>query len=198
MKHHTTPSTITNIENQYITQNIVNHNSVSINISVDKKDLQDVLIPFYDKFDISHISHEKKMELIIKTAYKDTMEEILKNDANLNYYLVNSKEGYIYEDKIKNFIKMNSKEIHKNICQKLQKSLSDIIHEYKEKEYIRNEQMFKNYLYLVNESYIQYLDNNKDFVIPMTKIIDQSFELNKDRFNHVFEELKGKTILIDA
>ena len=91
------------------TNNTLNHitNNITINLKLDS------LVPFDKDWDLSHINSSTKQALIISLVkYTKTLEQILKNENNMNVLLdKNSEKGFIYKDN--NFEEMSKDDIIK-------------------------------------------------------------------------------------
>lgn len=85
-------------------------------------------IPFDEEWDISMI--DKKIQssfLISKFMYTGLLEEILKNEINLNVIIdKNNNSGIVYKNDIDKYIKMKTNDIVDNTMIKLKKHLLDI------------------------------------------------------------------------
>jgi hypothetical protein len=121
-----TNSDINNSYNQcenISTQNNITNNTTNniININLEIKNP----IPFDNNWDISKINNELKTDLIFsKVMYTSLLEEILKNEINLNVIIDNDQDsGIVYKNDIDKYIQMKSKDIVENTMNKLNKQL---------------------------------------------------------------------------
>ena len=85
-------------------------------------------IPFDKEWDISKISIEKLSDLLLsKIMYTGLLEEILKNEINLNVIIdKNNDSGMVYKNDCDKYIHMKSKDIVDNTMTKLKKHFIDI------------------------------------------------------------------------
>ena len=106
------------INSNNITNNITNNIYIEINNP----------IPFDEDWDISKIADDKKTSLLIsKIMYTGLLEEILKNEINLNVIIdKNNESGLVYKNDIDQYIQMKSKDIVDNTMNKLHKHLLEI------------------------------------------------------------------------
>ena len=108
------------------TNNTTNNNNINIIIDPDKK--KDSIIPFDEKWDISKISiGDKSRFMISQFMYTELLEEILKNDINLNVIIDKDNDsGMVYKNNIDKYIQMKLKDIISNTMDKLNNHLNDI------------------------------------------------------------------------
>jgi hypothetical protein len=118
-------SNISNISNNNIlNNNISNNNTIIINVNINKP------IPFDSDWDLSKIDNKEKTLLFLSNIkYTKTLEEILKNESNLNVIIDdNSNIANVYKNETENFKELKLKEIVNLTMEKLHKHLS-IFHE---------------------------------------------------------------------
>ena len=117
-------SSYNNINNITNNNNNNNNNNNSINIILDVNKLSS----FDEEWDISKIDTYKKERLMSsQIMYTKLLEEILKNEINLNVIIdKENKSGMVYKNNIEKYIKMKSKDIVSNTMEKLNKHLNDI------------------------------------------------------------------------
>jgi hypothetical protein len=108
-----------------ITNNITNINNIILKI--------DNPISFDEDWDISQITEPEKCQLILsKLMYTQLLNQILKNDNNLNVVIDKNKEfGVVYKNEFEKYIKMEIKEIISNSMEKIHKNLLEINDELK-------------------------------------------------------------------
>lgn len=116
-----------NINSNNINSNNTNSNNITnnvININLEIKNP----IPFDNDWDISKIDEKTKNSLIIsKVMYTSLLEEILKNEINLNVIIDKDKDsGMVYKNDIDKYIQMKSKDIVENTMEKLNLHLNEI------------------------------------------------------------------------
>lgn len=132
-------SVTTNIQIQNIgTQNLTKIDQLTqienIHFKVDTDVVRDtmmkILIPFLDEFDISHISDESRIEIIVGNYYDKMLNKILENDRNLNYHIADESNIYVYEGEKLGYIPMDRKMVFQKICEKIKDSMMKILTEY--------------------------------------------------------------------
>ncbi len=138
--------TINNNNNINNINNINNNNNININAeSLIKNNI--VIIPFNKDWITEHIDNETKTYLFLKnfnTRYTDTLEEIMKNDANKNILIdKDSNSGIVYNND--NLERMKIKDIVNDCVNKLQKHLIEFGTRIMDIEGI-NEQIIKSIL----------------------------------------------------
>ena len=103
------------------TDNSINNNTNITNIYLNIKHP----IPFDDDWDISQINVEKQTNLLFsKVMFTGLLEEILKNDINLNVIIDKENDsGMVYKNDIDKYIQMKLKDIADNSMDKLKKHL---------------------------------------------------------------------------
>ena len=178
--------------NQCILNNNNNNNNITQNIYVDMKPV----VPFDEDWDLSNLDDNIKSRLLIsKIMYTTLLEEILKNDKNLNVIIDNeSKLGIVYKNEKEQYIGMKIKDIMQESMDKLKKHLLDInensskiefdpdiirfgksIILNKHNQYINNENIHNN----VNNLLSSIFKKKKDKAVKRSKLIkDSNLPLN--------------------
>ena len=112
------------LNNNILNNNISNNNTIIINLNINKP------IPFDSDWDVSKIDNKDKTLLFLSNIkYTKTLEEILKNESNLNVIIEdNSSIANVYKNETENFKELKLKEIVNLTMEKLHKHLS-IFHE---------------------------------------------------------------------
>ena len=161
---------ITNITN--ITNNQTNNQTNNVtNIYIDIKNP----IPFDNIWDISKISESDKSDILISNfMYTKLLEEILKNDINLNVIIDKDKDSaLVYQDD--EYIEVKLKDIIENTMKKLNDHLNNInkgrIHAF--------EEIIKFTRQMINKKYIDYNKNNY-IQEGVKKCVSDLFENKKD------------------
>ncbi len=170
----------TNINSNNLTQNITN-----INVNLDNKCIDKLLIPFYDKFDTSHISSETQLDLLLSTMYEDTLKEILKNDLNLNFILDNTTDNksYVYkgDEKVE---RIDNEEIYNKIWLEVKNYLIESLNKIKIEKKRYEKQIIRFIEDTIKEKHKFLTCNNEDTVNNV-----------KDVIKNVSKENEEKTIL---
>ena len=175
---------IQNINNQQINNQQINN--ISINVYNNGQNINEngekILNGFNEDWDISKIDLQKKLLLFISdNKYSNTMEEILKNEKNMNILLgENNNESIVFqEDK---FMNVNNDEIIVRTMYKLYNHLLKFYNEIK-KEDVMNKDL-KKYKNNLNKKYDDFNNNN------ITKEIVKNILL--DIFHNKKEEVLEK------
>ena len=182
--------TIQNINNQQINNISINvyNNSNVVNENGDK-----ILNGFNEDWDISKIDLQKKLLLLVSdNKYSNTMEEILKNDKNMNVLLgENNDESIVFqEDK---FLNVNNDEIIVRTMYKLYNHLLKFYTDIKEED-IANKDLNKHKNNL-KEKYDDFNNNNITKEIVKNILLD-IFHNKKDEVLEKFSEF-NKYLSID-
>ena len=116
----------TNSNNKYdIINNISNsNNNNTYNITIEIKNP----IGFDNQWDLSKINEANKRDISFSNCmYTNLLEEILKNEINLNVIIDNDNDsGMVYKNDIEKYIQMKSKDIVDNTMKKLSDHLIEI------------------------------------------------------------------------
>lgn len=156
--------------NQFTTNNnnITNHIYLDINNPV----------PFDNDWDISKIDKNAKIGIIFnKLMYTGLLEEILKNEMNLNVIIdKENKSGIVYKNDIDKYIEMKSQDIISNTMEKLKNQLLDINNETKDMVFKENNDFNRR---MITKKYIDY---TRDINIQeqVFDFISNAFEQKKD------------------
>ncbi len=163
-------------------QNNIQNINYNITLNLDKQSIDKMLIPFYDKFDTSHISDETQMDLLLSVFYEETLKEILKNNANLNFYLDQSKENnsLIFIDNKKIDI-VNNEIIYSEIWKKIKDYLLDSLNELKIKKKTYEKDVLQTIENIIMSKHKYLNDSNPDIKKKVREIINNCSEINKDK-----------------
>ena len=147
-------------------------------------------LPFDGDWDISKIDEKTKNNLLFsKIMYTGLLEEILKNEINLNIIIdKNNESGMVYINDIDQYIQMKSKDIVSNSMDKLRKHLLDINEssiclddclllskktiEKKHNDYIKYEKTKQS----VDEYITQMLDKKKEDALKISSKINDKLQ----------------------
>ena len=142
-------STINNTNSNNTINNNINNNITNIIVEIKNP------VPFDEDWDISNIHSDTKMAVVFNNLmYTTLLEEILKNDTNLNVIIdKKSKSGMVYKNDIDKYIKMKLNDINDRTMEKLKNQLLSINEEIKPKifddTHVFNRRM-------INKKYIDY------------------------------------------
>ena len=176
--------TINNFNNNQINNQQINNILINVYNHSQNKDEngEKLLNGFNEDWDISKIDLQKKLLLLISdNKYSNTMEEILKNDKNMNILLgENENETIVFqEDK---FVNLNNDEIIVRTMYKLYNHLLKFYSEIKEEDLMNKD--LNKHKYNLKEKYDDFNNNN------MTKEIVKNILL--DIFHNKKEEVLEK------
>jgi hypothetical protein len=149
-----------------------NTNNITNNIYIEIKNP----MPFDGDWDISKIDKNLKTSLLFsKIMYTGLLEEILKNEINLNVIIdENNDSGMVYKNDFDKYIQMKSKDIVSNTMDKLRKHLLDINKE---------DPSFEEYLKLCSQRIEQKYDDYKNINktnLSVNDFITNMFVLKKE------------------
>lgn len=113
-----------NVQNIGVQNNIINNNQKIINININ------YLKGFDEDWDVSKIDDKKKGEILLSNSkFSKTLENILKNDVNLNVILNNDDIGMVYKNEKNKYEPMKNKDIIELSMEKVYKHLKDFYRE---------------------------------------------------------------------
>jgi hypothetical protein len=159
-----------NIDNITNTCNNINITNIIVNITKP--------IPFDEDWNLSHIDTDrKKLLLFSKIMYTKLLEEILKNEINLNVIIDKSNDsGIVYKNDIDKYIQMKSKDIIDNTMDKLKKHLLDFNNESEKFSLIDCINLSKRTIEKKHENYV----DNETIKNNVKDIMSNIFEEKKD------------------
>ena len=107
-----------------IQNNIINNNQKIINININ------YMKGFDEEWDVSKIDDKKKGEILLSNSkFSKTLENILKNDVNLNVILNDDNTGLVYKNEKNKYEPMTNKNIIELSMEKVYKHLKDFYQE---------------------------------------------------------------------
>ena len=178
----------------YNNSNVVNNNSnITNNIYLELKSP----LPFDGEWDLSQIDHNMRARLLLsQIMYTTLLDEILKNDKNLNVIIdTESKSGLVYKNDIEKYIPMKLIDILECSMDKLKNYLLQFNDDETNKDEFekqilrygkamvlskyRNYKDFSNIKESVNNLLTHIYDKKKDDAIIMSKNIDNKLLFSK-------------------
>lgn len=164
-----------NIFNNCILENITNVTNIYFSTKTP--------LPFDKEWDISKIDIDKRSSLMIsKIMYTKFLEEILKNEINLNVIIdKNNESGIVYKNDIDKYIEMKSKDIVDNTMIKLKKQLLDMSDDCKDSCFNECLDFSKK---IIEKKHIDYLKDK------------ETNTLVKDFISNIFENKKEDAIVM--
>ena len=125
-----------NIENQQINNQQINNININVynNSNIIESEAKKILKNFNEDWDISKIDIQKKLLLLLSdNKYSNTMEEILKNDKNMNVLLdENNQSGIVFQEN--KFMSVDNDEIIVSTMYKLYNHLLKFYNDIKNDE----------------------------------------------------------------
>jgi len=168
----------TNITNSVININIINNNP----------------IPFDQEWDLSKIDDNKKREIIVSNImFTSLLENILKNDKNLNVILEKEEEsGYVYKNENDKYISMRTEEILDKTMNKLHKHMKDT-NEYFKNNYYSNNDIIETIDNLINTKYNTYSENEA-MKLKVNPFLSEIFDKNKEKSINIMKKISATTL----
>lgn len=184
-----------NIGNQQINTQQINNISINVynNSNVVNENNEKILNGFNEEWDISKIDLQKKLLLFVSdNKYSNTMEEILKNDKNMNILLKeNENDSIVFQEN--KFINVNNDEIIVRTMYKLYNHLLKFYTDIKG-ENLANKDL-KEHKNNLKEKYDDFNNNNITKEIVKNILLD-IFHNKKDEVLEKFSEF-NKYLSID-
>jgi hypothetical protein len=197
------PSTIIiNNNNNTINNNITN-NITNINVNIDNKCIDRLLIPFYEKFDTTHISNETQLELLLSALYEDTLKEMLKNDLNLNFLLIETTQDnksvvYVGDKKVE---RIDNNEIFYKIWLEVKNYLIELLDNYKKRKNKYDDIVMKTVENRINEKHNYLTCSNDDTVKKVKDLIwnisKENQEKTVSKFKQITENLLADNLIVE-
>jgi len=168
------------------TNNITNNNNNITNIYVEIKQPP---ISFDNNWNLSQISEGDKSNIMISNfMYTKLLEEILKNEINLNVIIDKEKDSaMVYKDD--QYIQMKLKDIIANTMEKLNNHLNEINKEHSNVF----EEIIKYTRRMINKKYIDF-NNNIQIQEGVKKCMTDIFENKKTEAINVAKNIAEKNI----
>jgi hypothetical protein len=159
-------------------------NNIQINVFNDKN----IINSFDNDWDVTDIDLQKKILLFLAdNKYSKTMEEILKNNKNLNVLFDKSSDtGLVYKNDIDKFINIKSDDIIISIIYKLYSHLINFYDEIKNNDFIKDLDIHKD---KIEEKYTDFNNcQNKNIKNYVKNILVDIFDKYKDKITEQFIE----------
>ncbi len=173
-----------NGDNNYNTTNNTNNttnnnNNITnnVNIYLEMKNP----VPFDNDWDISQISDDKKSKFIISNKmYSKLLEEILKNEINLNVIIDKENEsGMVYKNDIDKYINMKSKDIIASTMDKLKSQLLDINISLKDDDFDIMDEISVHARRMITKKHIDY-GKDKNIQEDVNHIMSDIYDTRKE------------------
>ena len=181
-----------NIENQQINNHQINNININVynNSNIIESEAKKILKNFNEDWDISKIDIQKKLLLLLSdNKYSNTMEEILKNNKNMNVLLdENNQSGIVFQEN--KFMSVDNDEIIVSTMYKLYNHLLKFYNDIKNDEDNLVNKDLKKYKDNIQEKYNDFNKNKitkelvKNILIDIfhnkkEEIIEKFMEFNK-------------------
>jgi hypothetical protein len=168
----------------------IDNSIINININMDKKELRG----FDEDWDVSKINKSDILDILLnKHKFTTTLQNILKNEVNLNVIINNDNNGFIYKSVNKKYEPMKQDDIMQQSMDKIYKHLQSFyeeiiknnINNYDTKHFdiINND---------INKGYTQYLYENTQFKNIANNAIAYFYKLVKyeaeKKYNDIMRE----------
>jgi hypothetical protein len=161
-----------------------NSNNITTNIYLEIKSP----VPFDSEWDVSQIDKFKKEHIAFSNfMYTKLLEEILKNEINLNVIIdKNNDSGIVYKNDIDKYIQMRSKDIVDNTMDKLKRHLLEINNNSRDSILLDCLDVSKKIIENKHDNYV----NNETIQKGVKDVISNIFENKKEKAIDISNNLK--------
>jgi hypothetical protein len=182
-QNNTLNNNITNITNN-ITNHITNHIYIDIKPTIPP-------ISFDDDWDLSAIGSTTQLGILFsKLMYSALLEELLKNDKNLNVILdANSESGIVYKNDNEKYIEMKNKDIIDKTMEKLKNQLLEI--NKTSKTFMLDEEFFVHCRRMITKKQIDY-DKDIEIQNNIIQLMSELYEKKKDNSLNILQYVIDK------
>jgi len=177
-----------NISNIVINNNQQINNKQINNIQINVFNDKNIINSFDNDWDLTDIDLQKKILLFLAdNKYSKTMEEILKNNKNLNVLFDKTSDtGLVYKNDIDKFINIKSDDIIISIIYKLYSHLIEFYDEIKNNDFIKDLDIHKD---KIEKKYTDFNNNsNRNIKKYVKNILIDIFDKYKDKISEQFLE----------
>lgn len=177
-----------NISNIVINNNQQINNKQINNIQINVFNDKNIINSFDNDWDLTDIDLQKKILLFLAdNKYSKTMEEILKNNKNLNVLFDKTSDtGLVYKNDIDKFINIKSDDIIISIIYKLYSHLIEFYDEIKNNDFIKDLDIHKD---KIEEKYTDFNNSqSKNIKHYVKNILIDIFDKHKDKITEQFIE----------
>ena len=178
----------TNKSNVVINNNQQINNQQINNIQINVFNDNNIINSFDNEWDLTDIDLQKKILLFLAdNKYSKTMEEILKNNKNLNILFDKTSDtGLVYKNDIDKFINIKSDDIIISIIYKLYSHLINFYDEIKNNDFIKDLDIHKD---KIEEKYTDFNNSqSKNIKNYVKNILIDIFDKHKDKITEQFIE----------
>jgi len=176
-----------NNNNQQINNQQINNQQIN-NIQINVFNDNNIINSFDNEWDVTDIDLQKKILLFLAdNKYSKTMEEILKNNKNLNILFDKTSDtGLVYKNDTDKFINIKSDDIIISIIYKLYSHLINFYDEIKNNDFIKDLDIHKD---KIEEKYTDFNNcQSKNIKSYVKNILIDIFDKHKDKITEQFIE----------
>ncbi len=187
--------------NYYHNTNIETQNNLILNLqsqNLKEETMEQILVPFFDRFDTSHINDDIKMGLLLSHLYYDTLKEIMKNSVNLNFMLdMNEKSGLIYKNDDESLVPIDNLIIYNNVWRKVRDYLLEALESMKNKYPKTDDNLYNHLQNQIKNKYNEFIkDNNKDYTFAVKETINKIANERKEETENKFKLIPNYSTLL--
>jgi len=170
-------------------------NNITVNQQFNNYNIINMKYPngFDKDWDLSKISHEKKLFLIntCNTKYSELLKFILQNDDNLNVIIENeTNTGIVYKNDTEKYIHLNKSDIIDQSLTKLKSQLNSLCSEICiQKDNIPNIEKYQYETLSINKKFDDYNKNNNDIKNGVQDIVSNIFNEKKDKTIEIMNQI---------
>ncbi len=179
-----------------INNNFIQNQNFNITVNFDSESVQRILLPFYEKFDTSHISDDTKFDLLLSALYEDTLKEILKNEINLNFCIESNDDNksiIYHEDQLK---RINNEEIYEIIWDKIKNYLIETLIYLQTIKTKYDKDMLRTLEEKIKIKHNYFNGKNAEIRTEVRNIIKRCSDENKTKILLGFEKIENNNNLI--
>ena len=185
-----TPSN--NITNNTV-NNTINNNTINntLNINIGGLNEKINIVPFDSDWDLSKLDINLKKSLLLSTIkYTQTMDEIFKNERNLNIFIKDERDaGIVYKNETEKLKEISINEIVDTSMKKLHKYLKQFYEEIKnDNKYNLSSQYLEEELKNVENKYENYNESIKT-QITVKDLMINIYDKNKEKTFEIYNDI---------
>ncbi len=182
-----------------IQNNNIQNNIFFINIleeTVNEESIKNMILPFYSKFNTSHLSDLEQLNILINNSYVNALNELLKNNVNLNYFISDDDESMIvYKNMNEKFVTEKKIVIYENIWNKITFTFLDILEKIKNQTPYQHPEIYQIWKNKIIEKHNNFINktNDKDYM-SFINGVNLVNECNKERFCDQYRAVNNRLI----
>ena len=172
-----------NIDNSFNNNINIDNSVINININMNNTRLRG----FDEDWDVSKINKSDILDILLnKHKFTSTLQNILKNEVNLNVIINNDNNGFVYKSGNDKYEPMKQDQIMQQSMDKIYKHLQTFYEETITNN-INNHDT--KYFDTINKGYTQYLYENTQFKSIANKAIGYFYSLVKNEAERKYNDL---------